>query len=585
MSNSAQVNPNSGNICSDNVVAKNHLLSHGSLTVAGNAAVTNLTTSSITSALDGGTTINGVVLANSNVNIPGNLTISGTMTTAKNLSAQDTLAQRREDAYTVRATSAYNEYRLGVNTNRQDNGDEALYPTRIASFSKCLPHDSLGVVDSSAYTAMLHAITTQNPADFDQIPLGGTVKLTNPQAALAYDLQGTDSFATSMIPSPTFSSAQWAGEAVELYSMALMRDVNFSDYSTSPLATNACTYLNALSDFRGPKVLGSVTPATLFRGSLSGCLSGPYISQFLYQTFHYGAVPVLQKSRQTTVDADYLTSYTDWLNSRNGAASVQPSWPSVRYMINARDLAEWVHMDALYQGYHHALLYLLGIHCPLNVGNPYKTNQTQAGFGTFGDPHILALLPEVSARALKAAWNQKWTVHRRARPEEYCGRVHLTKTSLASDPLHPDVLNSGVLTDVHTKWGTYLLPQSYVEGCPTHPSYPAGHATVAGACVTLLKAWFDTSGNIPSPVQPSANGSSLVPYVGTLNIQDELHKLACNIATGRNMAGIHYRSDMDESLKLGEEICISVLRDQKLTYNENFGGFTFTKFDGTQITV
>jgi len=27
------------------------------------------------------------------------------------------------------------------------------------------------------------------------------------------------------------------------------------------------------------------------------------------------------------------------------------------------------------------------------------------------------------------------------------------------------------------------------------------------------------------------------------------------------------------------------MRDQREMYNENFGGFTFTKFDGTSITV
>jgi hypothetical protein len=44
------------------------------------------------------------------------------------------------------------------------------------------------------------------------------------------------------------------------------------------------------------------------------------------------------------------------------------------------------------------------------------------GFGTFGGPHILALLTEVSTRALKAVWYQKWLVHRRLRPEEFGGR-------------------------------------------------------------------------------------------------------------------------------------------------------------------
>ncbi len=40
---------------------------------------------------------------------------------------------------------------------------------------------------------------------------------------------------------------------------------------------------------------------------------------------------------------------------------------------------------------------------------------------------------------------------------------------------------------------TALLPMAFPEGSPMHPAYGAGHATVAGACVTILKAFFDTS--------------------------------------------------------------------------------------------
>jgi len=32
-------------------------------------------------------------------------------------------------------------------------------------------------------------------------------------------------------------------------------------------------------------------------------------------------------------------------------------------------------------------------------------------------------------------------------------------------------------------------------------------------------------------------------------------------------------------------VAISALRDRKLTYNESFEGFTFTRFDGTRVTV
>jgi len=51
------------------------------------------------------------------------------------------------------------------------------------------------------------------------------------------------------------------------------------------------------------------------------------------------------------------------------------------------------------------------------------------------------------------------------------------------------------------------------------------------------------------------------------------------------MAAVHWRSDADQALLLGEAVAISILRDQRSTYNEPFSGFTFTKFDGTVITV
>ena len=105
----------------------------------------------------------------------------------------------------------------------------------------------------------------------------------------------------------------------------------------------------------------------------------------------------------------------------------------------------------------------------------------------------------------------------------------------------------------------------------------------------MLKALFDESFIIPNPVTPAADGRSLVPYTGPgadrLTVGGELNKLAANVAIGRNFAGIHYRSDYTQSLRLGEMVAISALRDRKLTYNEEFAGYTFTRFDGTRITV
>ena len=114
-------------------------------------------------------------------------------------------------------------------------------------------------------------------------------------------------------------------------------------------------------------------------------------------------------------------------------------------------------------------------------------------------------------------------------------------------------------------------------------------ATVAGACVTILKAWFDESFVLPDPVVASADGSALLPYsgrdAGSLTVGGELNKLAANIPAGRNFAGIHWRTDFSEALKLGEAVAIGILQDQKNTYKESFDGFSLTKFDGTTITV
>jgi hypothetical protein len=105
----------------------------------------------------------------------------------------------------------------------------------------------------------------------------------------------------------------------------------------------------------------------------------------------------------------------------------------------------------------------------------------------------------------------------------------------------------------------------------------------------MLKALFDDSFVIPDPVTLGSDGVSVIPYTGAdagqLTVGGELNKLAANVAIGRNFAGIHYRSDYEQSLTLGERVAITALRDRKLTFNEDFGGFAFTRFDGTRITI
>ena len=509
-------------------------------------------------------------------------------------------AARRERAYQIRFQAAKTQRKKPL-VLHATNGDEARYPNRIGNFTKGLPHNSFGEVEADSYNGLLKAALSDDPADFEAIRTSGGRRLTNPQGGCAFDLQGTDAWDLTAPPPPALASAEEAGEGVELYNMAVLRDVNFWDYAEGhPDVDAALADLNRLSDFKGARVKGKVTAQTLFRDPLPGCLEGPYISQFLWLPAPFGAEVVDRRVQTQLPGSDHLIRYSDWLETQNGFGHnfLRPD-PQRYYIRNGRDLSEWVHIDVLFQAYFTACLILGspqnifdpetdgGIGAPLNPGNPYLASRNQAGFTCWGGPHIKTLVCEVATRALKATWHQKWQVHRRLRPEAFGGVVHHQRTSNRyPGALHRDIVESPVLDRLLSKNGTALLPIAFPEGSPLHPSYTAGHATVAGACVTILKWFYDERFVINQPVIPTPDGLDVVPYQGPpLTIGGELNKLASNVATGRNIAGMHWRSDARASLRLGEEIAIELLRDQKALYSENLTGCTFTRFDGTRITV
>jgi hypothetical protein len=496
--------------------------------------------------------------------------------------------QRRREAYQVRLDAAAFEKNLSL-PGHPGNGDEFLYPNKIGNFSKSLPHNKLGEVNLNAYQDLIEALTTGDPADFAAIPLGGVVKLTDPQAAYAYEMAGPDSHHLAMLPSPAFSSAWEASEMAEVYWQALTRDVPFTDYDTDPLTLAAASDLSGFSDFRGPKAGGVVTPETLFRIDVPGDLVGPYISQFLCKDIPYGATSITQHYNTPVAGVEYMTTYEEWLNSQNGlppADTIQYE-ATPRYIRSGRDMGEYVHKDFSFQAALSACLILLGLGAnALAPSNPYLHSDTQVGFGTFGAPHILDFVARTSRVALEAAWFQKFLVNRRLRPEEFGGCVQNQLTGAACYPINPELLNSQAVAEVFNKYGSYLLPQAFSEGCPCHPAYPSGHATYTGAGVTMLKAFFKESLVLPNPVVASSDGLSLLPYEGPpLTVGGELNKLAVNIAMGRDFAGIHWRTDGSEGLKLGETVAIRLLQDYRDTYNEDFIGFSFTKFDGTTIII
>ncbi len=498
---------------------------------------------------------------------------------------------RADAAYNLRVNQATTQHNLPL-VPHPTNGDEALYADKGATFTKCLNHDNFGRVDLNGYNALINALTTGNPADFEAIPLGGKRTLTNPQSGLAYDLEGTDGHNFTVDAAPVMAGSQQAAEMVEMYWAALLRDVPFSTYSSNATANQAAAELNGLSGYVGPRNgSGQVTTNELFRGNFAGETTGPYASQFMVLPTYLGNQPITQRFQTYVRGIDYLTDFNSYVLIQNGGSTgdVNVIDPVFRYARNGRDFAAWTHVDVLYQAYFVALLGLQTLGAPVNPGNPYAASATQAGFGTFGGPDCAATIGEVASRALKAVWFQKWYVHRRARPEVPGAIAHLIKTGQGADTdvtLSPDFLNSKALANMFRAHGSYLLPQAFPEGSPTHPSYPTGHGTVGGACITVLKFFFDGNFVIPNPMMPNNAGTALTPYTGSqLTVNNELNKLGHNITFGHGIhAGIHYRSDSDESLALGEAVALSILQDKAQTYNEKFT-VNITKFDGTTATI
>ena len=527
-------------------------------------------------------------------------------------------ANRTNDCFNYRKSTAQAE-KINI-AFQPDNGDTARFTDFSCSYSKGLLHDNLGVPNAAALLSLRNAFATGNPSDFANIivgtPVGGgpNSKLNGPQVALAFDLEGLDSHCTVIPAAPSVASAQTAAEQVEHYWAALLADVPFTEYATNSLAGQAVADMNNLSFLRSAannQFPYPVTRQNLFRGQFvpgDGNVQGPYISQFMIQPTLFGAQPLDQKY-QTFLPmggggSDYMTSVSEYQLVQNGGDSLRTLAldPTFRYVRNGRDLAAYTHVDVLYQGYFVTFLVLAGLGAAPNPGNPYIGSLTQKAFATLGGPDAAGTLAEMATRALKAAWFHKWIKDLRMRPEEYGALVHARKTNTSPMPqaaaaLHSDVMNSTVLPIIHSNYGSYLLPQAFPEGSPTHPCYPTGHGTVGGACITVLKFFLNGSQKIRPLLtgagrdvyEPSADGLSLNTYTGAdrnnLDLNGELNKLAYNVSFGHGIhAGIHFRSSTYWSILLGEQVALSILQDRAKSYNEPFT-INITKFDGTTATI
>jgi len=558
----------------------------------------------------------------------------------------------------------------GANTIHHTNKDEALISQAGMSFTKGLDHNNnTGLVSEiKDFRDLRQAIDGGMIDPFNRINVPTSPNYERrqweaPTAGYVYDLEGPDALTVTMPPAPAANSAdgtqqELAYEMAEVYELALLRDIPFTAFqhsSGSTMLGSAISRLNGMAhrppgtpfetnptNSARPRFLnnqGDLDEGNVFRGSSHGCNVGPYLSQFLLMGngdprrsndnlvsdvrkgyIRYGAQQIDQRVIKTE-EKDYMVSWRDWLCVQKGYSTRDNSnlfESGKRLMTTPRDLATYVHDDALYQAYLNACLLLLSFGAPLDPNFSRLAGQTPpdarvTGFALFGGPHILSLVTEVATRALKAVRYQKFQNHLRARPEVLAARI-AKSSEPGMDPafatikgmIDPVLLESIRAHNIAMGGDDLeLLPMAFQEGSPMHPAYGAGHATVAGACVTMLKAFFDTDAMLlkrnnsvvfDTKMQPNDKGVAFAGAVGQnylnhedlntpLTLEGELNKLAANISIGRNIGGVHYFSDYYDSARMGEEIAIGILQEQAGCYANDRFVLNLRKFDGEEIEI
>ncbi|CAM9244255.1 unnamed protein product [Ectocarpus sp. 13 AM-2016] len=503
-----------------------------------------------------------------------------------------------------RVDTAKEEFQVGP-TCHITNGDETNVPDFIGQFHKSLPHDNFGTVSKTSYQKLLDCVFSADVNVCDQVPSGASIrgaKMINPLGGTAHQVDGADSDNVFITTPDGVLSEELAAQMVEVYWMALTRDIPFSEFATNSLVRAAAENLERLPAFKGlniPKSAGGkIDPMQdLFRTDWPGVTAGPVVSQLLLSDFAIDNIVVPPKQVTLVKDMDYMTTFQDWLDVQNGASKVETEFvdeDKPLFIRNGRDLAALAFTDLLYTEAFRAALVMFRQGILSSAEGPYSASERQVGFATFGEPHILTSLA-ASSSSTRHAWYAKWQVHRVLRPEAYGGLVHNTLTGRLHTPLPKTILqNTELLNRVRTHNakrngdgkgghgdGTYLLPMAVAEGSPVHPAYPSGHAINLGAYITTLKAFlgFELGQRcyLGDLVVSNDEGTKRIEYVPRkgetcidqngrevqgLTYEGELNKVASNVIIGRSHIGVHYRMDGVYGALMGETSAVRRLQQE-----------------------
>jgi len=433
--------------------------------------------------------------------------------------------------------------------------------------------------------------------DATKYPIEGTRPLVSPPSAQSVATDGTDPWLGAMPPAPDHDSPVAFLEMLEAYLATHARETPFAEYGDG--------FADSLDDGwladafeRDREAIADALPADtgsiddwieppgedLFRDAFPGCRVGPYASQHFFHDVRIGGQALDASVRPITEGPFGETFDAHEAIVRSSRPGAEPGHDDRRrvdrgdgeFVHTGHHLASHVRDDPAHQPYLIAALQLLDWEVPYADDVQYEDSDSILPYIDNGAVAILDLLGRVTRNALLSAWHQKWSVHRRLRPETYAGRVHVALDEGMADVFAPSAgADLPAFTEMDVPRGlsegkgdgsTTLLPLAYPEGAPAHPAYPSGHSTIAGACATVLKTFFEDASYDELPnveAKRSPDGERLVDVddPGTLTVHGEVNKLASNVGMGRVFAGVHYRTDHVYGMALGEQVAVATLYD------------------------
>jgi hypothetical protein len=508
----------------------------------------------------------------------------------------------------------HNDFEEGYDSRSYyDSATQTVYYPWI--HSKGLTHDATtGFPTKDDVDLLLEARSRATTEAVDAIPLSGgaTRKIRNILVGHNYNLIGTDPSPTlNVIVKPAIDSNESAFEMAEVYSKSLLRDVSFWDIEQGVNAT-ANTHITNLNAFPSKSIApvdtGLITAPLLHRDSLPGCDLGPYVSQVLYGLTNFNPITleiVFPRVRGYDDNTGSQTLAT-WLQIQNGEEPTTTQFGgSLQFIFSARQLMTLAFQESPAQtlGW---LTDFVAVTLPLQFTGSDNNDAYISG----GIQSLHSSIQGVITACASASAHHKWGVNMGLRPEVLAQRYHYADTLNNNSALFDDVPGfqfikdrangemAPFISEVNTQSGsTALLRTVRGNSSPMDPSMPSLWSVVAGACITIYKAYVDCHDefNVPlawiNPIIHSTNGASIVSYTGSLpttpTINGELNKLASNLGQAQGWLGEAFRSDL--AYELGEAIAIRYLEDTVRSFHEGydgvFEGFKLSKFDESFVII